>query len=90
MNIIVFCQAATELKHLLELAAHLSSILGKHIKKDDFKLPLLKLQSVPSEHFRVVYPEELTQVSKFEENMLSQGHSLGDGQKSHPVTSAQM
>lgn len=77
-----------ELKHLLELAAHLSPILGKHIKKDDFKLPLLKLQSAPSEHFKVVYPEELTEVSEFEEHMLS--HSLDDGQKCHPVTSAQM
>lgn len=44
VNIIVFCQAATELKHLLELTAHLSPIPGKNIKKDEFKLPLLKLQ----------------------------------------------
>lgn len=51
-----------ELKHLLELAAHLSPILGKNIKKDEFKVPLLKLQSVPSEHFKVAY-QELTEVS---------------------------
>lgn len=90
VNIIVFCQAAIELKHLLELAVHLSPILGKHIKKDDIKLPLLKLQSAPSEHFKVAYPEELTEVSELEECVLSQGHSLDDGQKSHPVTSEQM
>lgn len=62
VNITVFCQAAMKLKHLLELVAHFSPILGKHIEKDDFKLPLLKLQSVPSEHFKVAYPEELTEV----------------------------
>lgn len=62
VNIIVFCQAAMELKHLLELAAYLSPILGKHIKKDDSKLPLLKLQSVPSEHFKIAHQEDLTEV----------------------------
>lgn len=65
-----------ELKHLLELAAHLSPILGKHIKKDDFKLPLLKLQSVPRENFKVAYPEELTEVSEFKEHMPSTLQSM--------------
>lgn len=88
MNIIVFCQAATELKHPLGLAAHLSPLLGKHIKKDDFTLPLLK--SVPSQHLQVAYQEELTEVREFEEHLVSQGHSLDDGLKSHTVTSAQM
>lgn len=77
-----------KLKHPLGLAGHLSPTLGKHTEKDDFKPPLLKLHSLPSEHFKVAYQEELTEASEFEEHLLFQGHSSGDGLKSHPVTSA--